>query len=71
MWVIIEGISFVQGLDDHDSALIMTPLLYEAKFFASPQQARHWVLKYGRDLESHRILHIEEAVKQSRRVLDP
>jgi len=56
MWVINEGISFVQGFDHDHSALIMTVLPREAKFFGSPEEAELWVLRYGADLDSYRIL---------------
>jgi len=60
MWVISEGISFVHGFDHDHSALIMTVQPREAKRFGSHREAKLWVKKYGKDLESYRILDGEQ-----------
>ena len=61
-WVINEGISFVHGHDHDLSALIMAMRPREAKRFGSPREAELWVTQYGKDLESYRILDVEQLV---------
>ena len=60
MWVINEGVSFVHGFDHDRSALIMTVRPTEAKGFGSQREAKLWVKKYGKDLESYSILDGEQ-----------
>jgi hypothetical protein len=65
MWVIKEGITYVQGFDQEKLALIMTTSLLEAKRFRSKQDAERWIDQYGKDLESYRILD-DQSVKANR-----
>jgi hypothetical protein len=60
VWVINEGVSFVHGFDHDHSALIMTVRPREAKRFGSQREAKVWVKKYGKDLESYRVLDDEQ-----------
>ena len=62
MWVINEGVSFVNGFDDDHAALIMTVQPGEAKRFGSQREAELWVEQYGKDLESYRILDGEQVL---------
>ena len=51
MWVIREGINFVQGFDRLHLALIMTVRPKEAKRFPSKREAELWIDQYGKDLD--------------------
>ena len=62
MWVINEGVSFVHGFDHDYSALIMTVRPREARRFGSQREAKLWVKKYGKDLESYRILDVSSSL---------
>jgi len=62
MWVINEGVSFVNGFDDDHAALIMTVQPGEAKRFGSQREAELWVEQYGKDLESYRVLDGEQVL---------
>ena len=62
MWVINEAVSFVHGFDHDHSALIMTVQPREAKRFGSHREAKLWVKKYGKDLESYRILDVSSTL---------
>jgi hypothetical protein len=59
MWLTPE-VSFVHGFDHDHSALILTVRPREAKRFRSQREAKLWVKKYGKDLESYRILDGEQ-----------
>jgi hypothetical protein len=62
VWMIKEGVSFVQGFDHDHSALIMTMRRREAKRFGSQREAELWVYRYGRDLESYSVLDSEQSL---------
>ncbi len=66
MWVIKEGVSFVNGFDHDHAALIMTVQPGEAKRFGSQREAELWVEQYGKDLESYRILDGEQLLGSAR-----
>jgi hypothetical protein len=65
MWVIKEGINYVHDFDQGQLALIMTTSLLEAKRFRSKEDAELWIDRYGKDLESFRILD-DQSVKANR-----
>lgn len=46
----------MHGFDHDHSALIMTIRACDAKRFGSRREAELWVNRYGKDLESYRIL---------------